>query len=38
KTDWRFSVFERAGLSCHRCGSVIERMMVGSRRLYSCPQ
>ena len=38
RRQWRFSVFERAGLSCHRCGSVIERMMVGSRRLYSCPQ
>ncbi|MCA1773082.1 MAG: endonuclease VIII [Halomonas sp.] len=37
RRQWRFSVFERAGLSCHRCGSVIERMMVGSRRLYWCP-
>ncbi|MFC7367882.1 endonuclease VIII [Vreelandella zhaodongensis] len=37
RRQWRFSVFERAGLSCHRCGSVIERMMVGSRRLYLCP-
>ncbi|WP_404377729.1 endonuclease VIII [Vreelandella aquamarina] len=38
RRQWRFSVFERAGLSCHRCGSIIERMMVGSRRLYRCPQ
>ena len=37
RRQWRFSVFERAGLSCHRCGSVIERTMVGSRRLYLCP-
>ncbi|WP_271912269.1 endonuclease VIII [Vreelandella alkaliphila] len=37
RRQWRFSVFERAGLSCHRCGSVIERIMVGSRRLYLCP-
>ncbi|MCZ0926520.1 endonuclease VIII [Halomonas janggokensis] len=37
RRQWRFSVFERAGLSCHRCGRVIERMMVGSRRLYWCP-
>lgn len=36
RRQWRFSVFERAGLSCHRCGNVIERMMVGSRRLYLC--
>jgi len=37
RRQWRFSVFERAGLSCHRCGEVIERTMVGSRRLYWCP-
>ncbi|MFI0471289.1 endonuclease VIII [Halomonas sp. HMF6819] len=37
RRQWRFSVFERAGLSCHRCGEIIERQMVGSRRLYWCP-
>ena len=37
RRQWRFAVFERAGLSCHRCGDVIERSMVGSRRLYRCP-
>ncbi|SNY96058.1 endonuclease VIII [Halomonas sp. hl-4] len=37
RRQWRFSVFDRAGLSCHRCGNLIERMMVGSRRLYWCP-
>ena len=37
RRQWRFSVFERAGLGCHRCGQIIERMMVGSRRLYLCP-
>ncbi|WP_447556531.1 endonuclease VIII [Vreelandella sp. EE22] len=37
RRQWRFSVFERAGLSCHRCGDVIQRQMVGSRRLYACP-
>lgn len=37
RRHWRFAVFERAGLECHRCGSVIERKMVGSRRLYLCP-
>ncbi|PRY65645.1 endonuclease-8 [Vreelandella songnenensis] len=37
RRQWRFAVFERAGLSCHRCGDVIERMSAGSRRLYWCP-
>jgi len=37
RRQWRFAVFERAGLECHRCGSVIVRKMVGSRRLYLCP-
>ena len=37
RKQWRFAVFDRAGLQCHRCGSVIERQMVGSRRLYYCP-
>lgn len=38
RRQWRFTVFERAGLECHRCGAVIERTMVGSRRLYLCPR
>lgn len=33
----RFAVFERDGLPCHACGSVIERVVVASRRLYRCP-
>lgn len=37
RRQWRFAVFERAGLECHRCGAVVERKMVGSRRLYLCP-
>lgn len=37
RRQWRFAVFDRAGLECHRCGSVVERKMVGSRRLYYCP-
>ncbi|AMD00662.1 endonuclease VIII [Halomonas chromatireducens] len=32
----RFAVFEREGLACHACGTVIERHMVASRRLYCC--
>ncbi|TVP48037.1 MAG: endonuclease VIII [Halomonas sp.] len=38
RRQWRFTVFERAGLECHRCGAVIERKMVSSRRLYLCPR
>ncbi|MFQ3787456.1 endonuclease VIII [Halomonas sp. A29] len=34
----RFAVFERDGLPCHVCGTLIERLMVASRRLYRCPQ
>lgn len=37
RRQWRFSVFERAGRPCHRCGSLVERMTVVSRRLYWCP-
>ncbi|EWH02872.1 endonuclease VIII [Halomonas sp. BC04] len=33
----RFAVFERSGLPCHACGSIIERVTVASRRLYRCP-
>ncbi|HSH49950.1 MAG TPA: endonuclease VIII [Halomonas sp.] len=35
---WRFAVFERDGLPCHACGTVIERASVASRRLYFCPE
>ena len=35
---WRFAVFEREGMACHRCGTTIERTMVASRRLYACPR
>ncbi|WP_302138282.1 endonuclease VIII [Halomonas alkalicola] len=35
---WRFAVFEREGLACHRCGTAIERATVASRRLYACPR
>ncbi|MGJ7461775.1 endonuclease VIII [Halomonas sp. MA07-2] len=34
---WRFAVFEREGLLCHRCGTAIERERVASRRFYRCP-
>lgn len=34
----RFAAFEREGLGCHRCATPIERVSVGSRRLYFCPR
>ncbi|NYS60750.1 endonuclease VIII [Vreelandella salicampi] len=37
RRQWRFAVFAREGLPCHRCATLIERMTVGSRRLYFCP-
>ncbi|MGO1540625.1 MAG: endonuclease VIII [Luteimonas sp.] len=35
---FRFQVFARVGEPCPACGTVIERMMSGSRRLYLCPR
>lgn len=35
---FRFQVFARAGEPCPACGTAIERMMTGSRRLYLCPR
>ncbi|MBE0488463.1 MAG: hypothetical protein IBX53_05245 [Halomonas sp.] len=35
---WRFAVFEREGLACHRCATLIERIMVASRPIYVCPR
>lgn len=37
RRQWRFSVFEREGLSCHRCATSIEKVNIASRRLYFCP-
>lgn len=37
RSQWRFAVFDREGLACHRCQTPIVRIMVGSRRLYLCP-
>lgn len=34
--EYRFYVFGREGLSCHRCGSRIERRTMGSRSIYVC--
>lgn len=35
---FRFQVFAREGQPCPACGTPIERMMAGSRRLYLCPR
>ncbi|MYL24013.1 endonuclease VIII [Halomonas alkaliantarctica] len=37
RRQWRFAVFAREGLPCHRCATAIERITVASRRLYLCP-
>lgn len=37
RAQWRFAVFDREGLGCHRCETPIVRTMMGSRRLYFCP-
>ncbi|WP_104204238.1 endonuclease VIII [Billgrantia saliphila] len=34
----RFAVYERDGLPCHDCGSLITRETAASRRLYRCPR
>ncbi len=37
RNAYRFAVFGREGLPCYHCGLRIERIVVGSRRLYLCP-
>jgi len=37
RRHYRFAVFARAGKPCLNCGAAIERIEVGSRRLYLCP-
>ena len=34
---YRFYVFGREGLPCHRCGASIERRLMGSRNIFVCP-
>ena len=33
----RFGVFAREGRPCRRCRTTVEKVMIGSRRLYLCP-
>lgn len=35
--QYRFYVFGREGLPCHRCGTAIERRTMSSRNLFFCP-
>lgn len=37
RDQWRFAVFDREGLPCHACDSIIVREAAASRRLYRCP-
>jgi len=37
RRSWRHAVFGREHAPCRRCGEPIERLEVGSRRLYLCP-
>lgn len=34
---YRFAIFDRAGLPCYECAERIERIEIGSRRLFFCP-
>lgn len=35
--QYRFQVFGREGLECYGCGATIERLTMGSRNLFVCP-
>ena len=35
---YRFYVFGRDGLACHRCGTTIRRDTMGSRNIFVCPR
>jgi endonuclease-8 len=36
RSQYRFTIFDRQGLGCYRCKTPVERIEVGSRRLYLC--
>lgn len=38
RSQYRHYVFARAGRQCYECGEIIEKLYVGSRRLYICSQ
>lgn len=37
KSQYRFSVYGRAGKLCYYCGSLIQRARIGGRDIYFCP-
>jgi endonuclease-8 len=37
RRGYRFAVFARNGRPCHVCGATIERLEIGGRRVYRCP-
>ena len=37
RRQYRFAVFARAAMPCLTCGTPVERIEIGSRRLYLCP-
>lgn len=38
RDDVRFAVYKREGEPCFRCGTPIERMNAGGRRIFYCPE
>lgn len=36
--QYRFYVFDREGLQCHRCGARIQRRSMSSRNIFVCPK
>ena len=38
RRDDRFYAYHRTGLPCRRCGTAIEEMLVGTRRVFFCPK
>ena len=38
RRSWRHAVFNRAGATCRRCSSVIQKLSIAGRRLYVCTE
>jgi len=37
REQYRFNTYGRAGKECHYCGTDIELIMSGGRKMYFCP-